>query len=382
MRKVLGVLVLAALAVSAQDIAGEWLDRTGGTVLVLEEDGGYRWAGSEGNFWIEKGSIMFRDALSGKIASFALGFAGDVMQFTDYWMGGRIVLVRKGSPAEGLPLEVILEDLESVSPELASKDGFILREEETRTAFEMLEFITAVPLSEEDASDILNDWLEAFEADPAKVKSWMGELAGMRDHLYRIANPWEVAGFYLRFLADSYVEPEEDVPGDFNLTVMERIDFLVYDTEEKIWLTDRSVDAYLDYACFLTGLVEGKAVKLPGGDFRDSLSWVVAEEFAGRAAGEREFIAAAPVLCAYFGYAWNQASAEERAAIARVILGELAPSGVDFAKLAYAAAAGAQAMDGAALETLDQVLALDHVAAMKRLMDGRDWPYYYEINAP
>lgn len=381
MRRVLIAVILLVSMASAQEIYGTWLDRTGGTVLVLAEDGNYTWQGSVGSFWIEEGSIMFRDALSGDIASFAIAYAGDVMQFTDHWMGARTVLVRKGSPAEGLPLEVILEDLESVSPELASKDGFILREEETRTAFEMLEFIIAAPLSEEESNEILDAWLEEFDREPAKLKSRMGELAGMRDHLYRIMDPWEVAGFYLRNLTDACDGARKDTQDVFCRAVMEHLGFLSFDKEEKVWLTDRSVDAYLDYACFLVGLAEGKSLRLSK-DVKDSLSERLAGEFAGYAAKEREFISASPVLVRYFGCAWGEASDEERAAIAKDILGELLPPGVDFGKLLFTPGDDAQYMTSEALQALDKVLELDHVAPMKRLIEGRDWPYYYEISSP
>lgn len=385
MRKLTISLLLMVAVVSAQEIYGEWIAQRTGEILKLSEDGSYMWGSSVGNFWIEEGSILFRDAATDDIASYALGFGGDVMQFTDYWMGARTLFVRKGSPAENLP-PTILEDVESVSPPLAEKDGFWLREEDTELAFEVLHFIIGEALSEEEGSQLVDAWIAEFKAAPAEFKARIGSFASARDELYRTPAPWEVGKLRQRLLSEIHKESKDLPTGEqsaFIRAVYRHLEVLVFNEKETPALTDRDLEAYLDYVTFLITLSTGKPTAWPQAQ-RDSVASRIVSEFPTYPLAKREFLCSAKVLLGYFGYAWDEADAAERGRIAKGMLGDAAASDVDYGMLApgVSVTTAKGKMDDATLAALAKLLAMDHKAAMKTWAEGRSWPYYYEILTP
>lgn len=384
MRRSLILLALMVVAASGQMIYGNWYCRSYDWSLELAEDGEYVSEFAEGRsvgrYFLDGYLITFQDAYTAEVATYTFEFAGDVLQLTEQ-MGTPYVFVRKGSPAENLPLDVIIEGPSYVSPALAEKEGFVLREDDTRTMFEVLELIVGGSVSEEEGEGLLDAWIAEFNENPAGFEEELGDLVAVRDEFYTASDPWRVGDLRQGFLADLYrasrevPETEQDA---FTRAVYRHLKVLVFD--DGLLLTDRDLGAHLDYAAFLVALSTGKPAACSQPQ-RDSVANRIVSEFPSLPLSRRQFICASQVIYACFSYAWDEADAAGRGLIAKGMLGEAAASNVDYGMLAPGVniAAAVSKMDEPALAALAKVLALDHKTLMDAWVEGVQWPYYYEL---
>lgn len=364
MRRILSALLVLAAVAGAKDIYGTWFANDYSWTLELAEKGEYvsqsQMGESVGRYFIDGDLLTFQDAYTGAVATYTFQFEGDVLQLADQ-MGVSYLFVRKGSPAQQLPPGTVIEDPSYVSPLLSDKEGFSLREEDTRTCYELAEILLGEPIGEEDDEEILEGWIAAFEADPAGFTQRLGEISQMRDKFYSTTDPLEVAKLRSRFLAQGYRE-EDDW---FIDVILSRLEILV--SAEDAVLSGRDLQAFTDYAGFLAALGGGTGGK-------DSLSILIVEEFATFLPSKRQIMASGQVVYDYFSYVWDRADSGERKRIAEDILAEQAVEGVDYSVLE----------PSSQLETGEgsmiwAVFRLDQEKLIRVWSAGESLPYYYEL---
>lgn len=360
MRKLTISLLLMVIGAWAQMIYGSWHCQDYNWSLELTEDGQYQsesdMGASVGRYYIDGYLITFQDAYTFGEAIYSFQFSGDVLQLTTQ-MGDAYVFVRAGSAAENLPPEVIIGDPEFItSPALASQDGFILREDDTRTAFELLELIIGMRVSEEEAGELLDTWIAEFREDPAGFKEKLGEWTAVRDKFYRTNDPWQVGQIREEFLGELYQtsEAEQDA---FSGAVYRHLKVLAFDKTGKLALTDKDIESYLDYVAFLVSLSTGEKIE-PSAAQRNSETEQIVKEFANYPLEIKQFLSRSQVVFRYLTYVWDNADAEELDRITQAMLGEGKVSAFDAAS----------------------VLAFDHIGAMNVWGNSIELPYYYELD--
>jgi hypothetical protein len=360
MHKLIILLALTVVAARSQMIYGSWHCQDYDWSLELTEDGQYtsQYPGgtSVGRYFIDGYLVSLQDASTMAVATYTFQFAGDVMRFIDQ-VGVNYVFIRKGSAAENLPPEVIIGDPAFVSsPALAEKDGFVLREDDTRTAFELLELIIGKRVSEEEGGELLDAWIAEFQKDPAGFKEKLGEWTAVRDEFYRTNDPWQVGKIREKFLGELY-QAKESEQDAFSSAVYRHLKVLAFDKKEKLALTDKDVESYLDYAAFLVKLSTGKEIE-PSSSQRSSQAEQIVKEFVNYPLEVKRFLSRSQVVYTYLTYVWGNADTEERDLAAQGILEKGKVSAFDAAS----------------------VLDFDHIGAMNAWKSIIELPYYYEIN--
>jgi hypothetical protein len=360
MRNVIIILTIMVVGASSQMIYGSWHCQDYNWSLELTEDGQYQsvsdMGASVGRYYIDGYLITFQDAYTFGEAIYTFQFSGDVLQLTTQ-MGDAYVFIRAGSAAENLPPEVIIGDPEFItSPELASQDGFVLREDDTFTAFELLELIIGRRVSEEEAGELLDAWIAEFQKDPAGFKEKLGEWTAVRDEFYRTTDPWQVGQIREKFLGKLYQasQAEQD---SFSGAVYRHLKVLAFEETEKLALTDKDIESYLDYVAFLVYLSTGKEAEPPAAQ-RNSETEKIVKGFVNYPLEVKQFLCRSQVIYRYLTYVWDNADAEERDRITKAMLG------------------------GGKVTAFDatSVLASDHIKAMNAWKDIIELPYYYEID--
>lgn len=360
MRKLTISLALMVVGAWAQMIYGSWHCRDYNWSLELTEDGQYRsesdMGASVGRYYIDGYLITFQDAHTFGEVIYTFQFTGDVLQLTTQ-MGDAYVFVRVGSAAENLPPEVIIGDPAFISsPALASQDGFVLREDDTRTAFELLELIIGERVSEEEGGELLDAWIAEFREDPAGFKEKLGEWTALRDEFYRTNDPWQVGEIREKFLGELYQASEAE-QNAFSGAVYRHLKVLAFDKTEKLALTDKDVESYLDYFSFLVKLSTGEESQ-PSVARRKSQAEQIVEGFTDLPLEAKQFLCRSQVVYSYLKYVWDNADADER---------NLATQGIlEKGKVSAFEAAS--------------VLDFDHVGAMNVWKNTIELPYYYELD--
>jgi hypothetical protein len=358
MRKWTILLAVMVVGASSQMIYGSWRCQDYNWGLELTQDGQYR-SGSDigesvGRYYIDGHLITFQDAYTLSEAIYTFQFAGDLLQLTTQ-MGDVYLFVRVGSPAENLPPGVIIEDHPYTSPTLASQDGFVLLEDETFTAFELLELIIGKRVSEEEGGELLDAWIAEFQEDPAGFKEKLGEWTAVRDKFYRTTDPWQVGEIREEFLGELYqASAEQDA---FSGAVFSHLKVLAFEETNKLALTDRDIESYLDYVAFLVYLSTGKKAESSESQ-RNSETDKIVKGFANYPLEAKQFLSRGQVIYRYLTYVWDHAGTEERNQITKGMLGVGKVSAADAAS----------------------VLAFDHAKALNAWKDTIELPYYYEID--
>jgi hypothetical protein len=348
------------VAAWAQMIYGNWYCRSYAWSLELAGDGEYCSEFAEGRsvgrYFLDGYLITFQDAYTAEVATYTFEFAGDVLQLTDQ-MGNPYVFVRKGSATEELPPEVIIGDPAFISsPALAEKEGFVLREDDARTAFEVLELIIGERVSEEEGGELVDAWIAEFREDPAGFKEKLGQWTAVRDKFYRTNDPWQVGEIRERFLGELYQASEADQDA-FSGAVYRHLKVLAFEETNKLVLTDKDVKSYLDYAAFLVALSAGKKTQ-PSVTQRKSQAERIVKGFTNYPLEAKQFLCRSQVVFSYLKYVWDNADADERNLATQGILEKGKVSAFDAAS----------------------VLAFDHVGAMNVWKNVIELPYYYELD--
>jgi len=139
--------------------------------------------------------------------------------------------------------------------------------------------------------------------------------------------------------------------------VYRHLKVLAFEETNKLALTDKDVESYLDYAAFLIALSTGKKTQ-PSVTQRNSHAERIVKGFTNYPLEAKQFLCRSQVVFSYLKYVWDNADADERSRITQAMLGE----------------GKVNAFDG----TL--VLAFDHVEAMNAWRNVIELPYYYELN--
>ncbi|MBD3285552.1 hypothetical protein GF359_03795 [candidate division WOR-3 bacterium] len=387
MRRIISISMLAVTAASAQMIYGDWFCKAQNWSLVLTEDGNYssqyQGGSSVGHYFLDENSITFQDAYTYNAFTYTLQFAGDVMQFTDQ-MGGQYVFTRVGSEAEALDPGTQLEGPSSYeAPELASKDGYVLREDHVKAGIDILELAIGELISEDEAGVLLDAWIGDFNQEPESVYEDLNELIGLRDKLYTITDPWEVAMLRASLVGAFHNEAEKTPREEWHefLKVMyDHVEVVAFDETNQLAFTDKDLDAYLDYLAFLAVLNTGNSLTWSQ-EQRSSIAQEVAENFPKMSLDEKKLLCGMDVMTMYMDYAWNHANASARSQIAQSIAGnDLAP-GIDYSTFSPSAGTNtAGEMDDDTYKLLHDLMLEDHAASMNVISSIGGGPdYYYEV---
>ncbi|MBN2380995.1 hypothetical protein JXM67_14450 [candidate division WOR-3 bacterium] len=387
MRKLLIILMLMVAALNAQMIYGEWFCQAQDWSLILAEDGNYKsgYSGMEsvGHYFLDDYSITFQDAYTYNAFTYTLQFAGDVMQFTDQ-MGGQYVFVRVGSAAETLGPSTYLEGPSTYeAPEFASADGYVLREDHVKAGIDILELTIGERISEQEADALLNAWIRDFNQDPRAVYEDLDGLIELRDKLYTIQDPWEVA-MLRALLVGSFHNEALKTPRDewheFLKIMYDHVEVVAFDQANQLAFTDKDLDAYLEYMAFLAALNTGQILTWTQ-EQREVLAEEVAENFSGLSLEEKKFLCGMDVLAKYLNHAWYEADKATRNQIAQGIAGNNVAPNLDYSGFSpWTSAATGSEMDEDTYNLLHDIMLEEHAASMNVLSSISGTPaYYYEV---
>jgi len=132
---------------------------------------------------------------------------------------------------------------------------------------------------------------------------------------------------------------------------------LAFEETNKLALTDKDVESYLDYVAFLVKLSTGKESQTSATQ-RKSHAERIVKGFTNYPLEAKQFLCRSQVVYRYLNYVWDNVDSDERSRITQAMLSE----------------GKVNAFDG----TL--VLAFDHVGAMNVWRNVIELPYYYEID--
>lgn len=139
--------------------------------------------------------------------------------------------------------------------------------------------------------------------------------------------------------------------------VYRHLKVLAFEETNKLALTDKDVESYLDYAAFLIALSTGKKTQ-PSVTQRNSHAERIVKGFTNYPLEAKQFLCRSQVVFSYLKYVWDNADADER---------NLATQGIlEKGKVSAFEAAS--------------VLAFDHVEAMNVWKNVIELPYYYELD--
>ncbi|MCK4232685.1 hypothetical protein KAX06_00075 [candidate division WOR-3 bacterium] len=139
--------------------------------------------------------------------------------------------------------------------------------------------------------------------------------------------------------------------------VYRHLKVLTFEETNKLALTDKDVESYLDYAAFLIALSTGKKTQ-PSVTQRNSQAERIVKGFTNYPLEAKQFLCRSQVVFSYLKYVWDNADAAER---------NLATQGIlEKGKVSVFEAAS--------------VLAFDHIGAMNAWKNVIELPYCYELD--
>ncbi len=367
----IAVCLIGALA-SAADITadprmllGHWYASQYGWEMELKEDGSYVFAQSVGTYWTQGNMIYFKDATSGIVTPYSWQISGDALRFLD---------------VNSVPIDFI-----RVLPQAG---GYQLTQNDINAYIDVLQFIINQPLSNFERQELTEQLIEEFQTYPQQFITDSRSLAETRDKMYQITDPIQIGLIRQSLVVAFYKATKDTLASELPLFIqlMNRyVQVLAFDETNDLILTNKDLDALLEYSAFIYQLNTGEQLNWTYSAI-ESTKTDVLRRFPTLSQEEKQFYCSMSIIWGFFRYIWEMASVIQRSQIAQNLFSGSqlgAPgAGIDYSyiqpqeSLSYA---GGGEMDDSTFETLKYCMMLDHASTMNVFSSIGDSPYYYDV---
>jgi hypothetical protein len=238
--------------VCATEIVGVvWEAQGVGIQLLLNPDGTYRLTGpqgaTQGIYLLSGDFLQMQDGATGLVSVYQVGMIGeDVLVLVDGYGGTLQFTPAAGAAPAGGTGKV-----------LAESAGLQLTEADVAVGFDLVRIVTDEALTEAEKDRLRSKAVEEFRAHPAEFLQQVEELRGALGQLRQIRDPQAAGRMRQELFAALYFGtkgiPEEEKP-EIVRVILEHVEVVAEDPENRLVLTDRDLETYLEYGDFLAGL--------------------------------------------------------------------------------------------------------------------------------
>ncbi len=290
----------------AQIVGKRWQAQNLGIEMILNQDGTYRFVSSAG---ISQGVY----ALNGEILQMQDSQTGFVSVY-------RVSMVRPGTlilaDSYGGAIQLtaaIADNLQSNSSVLANSGSYQLTESDVAVGYDLVSLIINSPLTEREKARLRKKSIEEFKKYPVEFLQQINSLRQSLAQIHQIRDPFQAGLMRQMLFAELYLAskpiPENQKPEIIRI-ITEHVRVIAEDPTNKLVLTDREVDAFLQYQNFIVQLV---GTSFAGENLsRDQFINLVKKQYASLPLDTKQGIAAIYPIWQAIKNAWAKLNVTQR----------------------------------------------------------------------
>ncbi len=244
------LLFLISSPLQAQIFDKVWKAPTMGIEMVLNSNGTYQFTGpggnSSGQFVLNGNILQMQDNRSGLVTIYRVALSQE----------GNLILM----DAYGGILQLTPEERKE-SPVLARAGGLILSEDDVAVGYNLVAIIIAEPLNTAEKERLRKKAIEEFKQNPQAFLQQVNNLRPTLQKLRQIKDPFKAGLTRQMLFAELYFAskslPEAQKPEIIRI-INEHVHVIAEDLENRLLITDRDVEAFVEYEAFVTQITGSK----------------------------------------------------------------------------------------------------------------------------